>query len=56
MDAARVNVPFNTPMMRQSLVGQFCVVSNAVQKDPLCNPELLIKNFRIRKMVGLAIH
>ena len=56
MDAAQVNVPLNTPMMVQSLVGQFCVVNNAVQKDARYNPELLVENFAIRKMVGLAMH
>jgi hypothetical protein len=43
-------------MMGQSLAGQFCVVNNAVQKDAACNPELLIEDFAIRKMVGLAMH
>jgi hypothetical protein len=56
MDAAQVNVPLNTPMMGQSRVAQFCVVNNAVQKDAMCNPELLIENFAIRQMVGLAMH
>src|SRR6266851_10244247 len=46
LDAAQVNVPLNTPMMRQSLVGQFCDVNNAVQKGPVCNPELLYRKLR----------
>jgi hypothetical protein len=54
MDAAQVTVPLNTPMMRQSLAGQLCVVNNAVQRDPVCHPELLIEDFAVRKMVGLA--
>ena len=56
MDAAQVNVRRNTPTMGQSLAGQFCVVNNAVQKDAACNPELLIADFAIGKMVGLAMH